>query len=84
MRKGSPALMGLSRNREVEAISCEQQRGWGAWLRGMVNVSELLINVVNDNRLKLLASLNQKVRSRLTHYILGSHGHHGCRRIGRT
>ena len=28
----------------------------------MRNICELLINVVNDNRLKMLISLNQKVR----------------------
>ena len=40
----------------------------------MANICELLINVVNVNRLKLLISLNQKVRSRITLSIVGLHG----------
>ena len=41
----------------------------------MVNENELLINVVKLNRLKLLISLNQKVYSWITLYIVGLHGH---------
>ncbi|WP_317368558.1 hypothetical protein [uncultured Tyzzerella sp.] len=47
----------------------------GSRLDSMVNENELLINVVNLNRLKLLISLNQKVYSWITLYIVGLHGH---------
>lgn len=47
---------------------------------GMATIKESSINVVITNRPKMLRGLNQKVRSRMTLFILGSHGHKDCRR----
>lgn len=48
-------------NREKRR-SCKHQSGLEARLGGMVNTCELLINIVMRNKLKVLISLNQKVR----------------------
>ena len=41
-----------------QAVICEHQCGWGARLSGMVNICELLINVVTENKPKMLTGLN--------------------------
>jgi hypothetical protein len=49
----------------------------------MTNVSERLINTVNNSKPKALTGLGQKACSRLLPFGLGAHGHSGYRWIGR-
>lgn len=42
--------------------NCKHQGSWALGLDGMANISELLINVVNTNKPKVLSGLNQKVQ----------------------
>ncbi|CAH2810466.1 MAG: hypothetical protein CBARDCOR_6817 [uncultured Caballeronia sp.] len=53
---------------EVSSDGVETQGGWLIWL---INVSELLINPVRIEVLKLLLGINQKVCGRLTRSKLG-------------
>ena len=56
-------------------LSYQRHGGSGARLGGMTNACESTINPVKANRLKVLTSLNQKVRGRLPLSTLGAHGH---------
>ncbi|ECQ8983237.1 TPA: hypothetical protein G8O11_005493 [Salmonella enterica] len=49
----------------------------------MTNISELLINIVTNNRPKMLKGLNQKVCGWLFLSVLGIHGHDIHRWISR-
>jgi hypothetical protein len=49
---------GWRRNRE-ERCDCQHQGGRGLGLRSMVNICEPLINVVIENKLKVLACLKR-------------------------
>jgi hypothetical protein len=51
--------------REVDIWRLLAARGSRSWLADRVNVSELLINLVNIAMPKLLSGINQKVRGRL-------------------
>lgn len=61
-------------NREVRKARVAST-GIGPGLIGMVNESELLINVANENELKKLTSSSQNGTRRIFHWLNGIHGH---------
>ena len=64
-----------------EYLVCQHQGGLGARLDGKVNSGEPMVNLVRRNRLKVLTSLNQKVRGWLFPFHMGTHGQESRRGI---
>ena len=73
--------VGIVRGRQ----HCQQQGGQGAGGGNMVKTSELLLNIVSWNRLKLLISLTRNMGTKLRYssVAMGIHGSQSFRRKGR-